>query len=69
MNTITLTREALAELLTAAAVVGMSLSPEMNTTRGDVAHSLDVYGFAGTRLDQRVARAEATVHLITKAGA
>lgn len=71
MDTITLSREALVDLLTTAASLGRDL--QHTQTRGDITHGLASYGLRAnsSRLDEAVYQAEASVktEAVDKAGA
>lgn len=58
-ETITISREALVDLLTTAAVIGREAQGSL--TRGDITDRLRMYGLAGLDMDRAIANAERNV--------
>lgn len=60
-ETVTMSRDALVELLTTAALIGRSEADKIST-RGDARHELAAYGLVGgVRLDRAITTAERNV--------
>lgn len=56
-ETVTVSREVLLDLLTTAALIGRAQADKIQT-RGDAAHELTLYGYAGRQLDSKIRIAE-----------